>query len=207
MTVEGGDDGFREARKITVATLHQAGGSALPSRIRPVLPAVGIRARAFPVLAGSGDNLAVHRAIYAASRASVLVVACEGDPDVAYWGELMTRAAIARGLAGVVVDGGVRDVEAIRASAFPVYHRHVALSGARKAAAEEKRVGRPVRIGEVTVAAGDLVAADEDGVVVLPRERVDAILERAASIASREKELIRRIDRDERLVDLLEHGP
>ena len=119
-------------------------------------------APAYPVGCAPGDNLAVHVAVTKAPRGSVLVVDVGQVADRGYWGEVLTTAAEAAGLAGLVLDGGVRDVGALEAHGFPVFSSTVALTGATKD--KPGTVGMPVRVGGVLVSAGDWVVADVDGV-------------------------------------------
>lgn len=166
------------------ATLGEAGGLATDRRLKPAWPGAAIAAPAYPVGCTPGDNLAVHVAVTTAPRGSVLVVDVGRVPDRGYWGEVLTTAAEAAGLAGLVLDGGVRDVAALEAHGFPVFSATVALTGATK----DKRgtVGAPVKVGGVTVALGDWVVGDVDGVTVVPAGMLAAV--RAAGVARAAKE-------------------
>jgi 4-hydroxy-4-methyl-2-oxoglutarate aldolase len=115
---------------------------------------------------------------------SVLVVDVGQVPDRGYWGEVLTTAAEAAGLAGLILDGGVRDVAALEAHGFPVFSATIALTGATKD--KPGTVGTPVRVGGIQVAAGDWVVADVDGVAFVRRDAVDDVL--AAGRAREEKE-------------------
>src|SRR5580692_12598328 len=119
-----------------------------------------------PVGCTPGDNLAVHVAVTTAPRGSVLVVDVGRVIDRGYWGEVLTTGAEAAGLAGLVIDGGVRDVAALQAHSFPVFSSTIALTGATKD--QRGTVGVPVRVGGVTVSLGDWVVGDVDGVAVIP---------------------------------------
>jgi 4-hydroxy-4-methyl-2-oxoglutarate aldolase len=105
-------------------------------------------------------------------------------PDRGYWGEVLTTAAEAAGLAGLVIDGGVRDVAALEAHRFPVFSSTISLPGARKD--QPGTVGAPVTVGGVPVAMGDWVVGDVDGVTVVPEPSLDAV--RAAGEAREAKE-------------------
>ena len=131
--------------------------------------------QALPVRCSPGDNLAIHVAVAQARIGDVLVVQIDGDPDRGFWGEVLTTAAEAKGVVGLVIDGGVRDVAALEAHRFPVFSTMIALRGAVKVAAGS--VGAPVEVGGATVAAGDVVVGDVDGVVVVPAGRVEEVLE------------------------------
>jgi 4-hydroxy-4-methyl-2-oxoglutarate aldolase len=163
------------------ATLGESGGLAVHRRLRPVWPGASIAAPAYPVGCTPGDNLAVHVAVTKAPRGSALVVDVGQVIDRGYWGEVLTTAAEAAGLVGLVLDGGVRDVGALEAHGFPVFSAGVALTGATKD--KPGTVGLPVRIGGVEVSAGDWVVADVDGVTFVRRGSLDEVL-----VAGRERE-------------------
>ena len=157
------------------ATLGESGGRAADRRLRPAWPGAAIAAPAYPVGCTPGDNLAVHVAVTTAPRGSVLVVDVGHVVDRGYWGEVLTTAAEAAGLAGLVLDGGVRDVAALEAHGFPVFSSTIALTGATKD--KPGTVGTPVRVGGVEVALGDWVVADVDGVTFVPADSLDAVLD------------------------------
>jgi 4-hydroxy-4-methyl-2-oxoglutarate aldolase len=138
-------------------------------------------APAYPVGCTPGDNLAVHVAVTKAPRGSILVVDVGWVADRGYWGEVLTTAAEAAGLAGLVLDGGVRDVAALRAHGFPVFSSTIALTGATKD--KPGTVGAPVRVGGVLVSTGDWVVADVDGVTFVPGGALEDVL-----AAGRERE-------------------
>jgi 4-hydroxy-4-methyl-2-oxoglutarate aldolase len=116
-------------------------------------------------------------------RGSVLVVSASVFV-AGYWGEVLTVAAETAGVAGLVIDGGVRDIAALRARAFPVFARGVSMRGTRKASAPS--VGKPISLAGTPVAAGDLVVADDDGVLVLPASAVADTLARGRARADKE---------------------
>ncbi len=148
------------------ATIGESGGLAADRRLRPAWTGATVAAPAYPVGCTPGDNLAVHVAVTKAPQGSVLVVDVGQVADRGYWGEVLTTAAEAAGLAGLVLDGGVRDVAALEAHRFPVFSAAIALTGATKD--KPGTVGVPVRVGGVEVAAGDWVVADVDGVAFVP---------------------------------------
>ena len=187
-----------QARAFGAATLHEAfeRQGDLPAAIR----AAGTARLAGPALTVStrpGNNLLIHRALLQAQPGDVLVVGLTEQTadghDFGYWGDILTTAAIEKGVAGLVIDGCVRDIEAIRALGFPVFCRGTAIRGTAKA--PEGEVGAVVRIGAVEVARGDLVRGDADGVVVLPAARVAATLERAAQREAKERAIIEDLKR------------
>ncbi|MGH2662936.1 MAG: RraA family protein [Actinomycetota bacterium] len=146
---------------------------------------------AYPVRAMVGENSVIHRAVAQAPPGAVLVVDAEGHVDRAVWGDVLTVAALAGGVAGAVVDGAVRDLEAIRERGFCLFARGVSAAGPHKG--WEGTIGRPVQCGGVVVAKGDLVIGDGDGVVVVPAELVETTLEGASAARERERGWIDRI--------------
>jgi 4-hydroxy-4-methyl-2-oxoglutarate aldolase len=148
------------------ATLGESGGLATDRRLKPAWPGAVVAAPAYPVGCTPGDNLAVHVAVTTAPRGSVLVVDVGRVPDRGYWGEVLTTGAEAAGLAGLVIDGGVRDVAALQAHGFPVFSSTIALTGATKD--QRGTVGSPVKVGGIEVSWGDWIVGDVDGVTVVP---------------------------------------
>ena len=169
-------------QRLGSATLGEAGGFATDRRLKPAWRGAALAAPAYPVRCTPGDNLAVHVGVTTAPEGSVLVVDVGPVPDRGYWGEVLTTAAEAAGLAGLVLDGGVRDVAALEAHGFPVFSATIALTGATKD--KPGTVGSPVRVGGVRVALGDWVVADIDGVAFVPGDAIDDVL---AAGAGRER--------------------
>ena len=175
------EDIAAEMARLGSATIGESGGLAADRRLRPAWSGAAVAAPAYPVGCTPGDNLAVHVAVTAAPRGSVLVVDVGRVIDRGYWGEVLTTAAEAAGLAGLVLDGGVRDVAALEAHGFPVFSSAIALTGATKD--KPGTVGIPVRVGGVQVVLGDWVVADVDGVAFVRGDEVEGVL-----AAGRERE-------------------
>lgn len=185
------------------ATLHEAGKKigALPSFLKPCAPDVVLCGRAYPVLSPPGDNLWLHHAIYAASPGDVLVIAT-GDHEYGYWGEVMAVAAQARGIAGLVIDGGVRDSLRMLELGFPVFSAPACIRGTGKDVNGAGSLGASVMIGEVAVHRGDLVFGDADGVVVLPVDRAEAIVADGEARDAEEQEIFRRLRAGETTMEI-----
>jgi 4-hydroxy-4-methyl-2-oxoglutarate aldolase len=183
------------------STVAESGGEPLYRRIRPVWPGARLAGRAYTVLCHPGDNLAVHAAVPEAPSGWVLAVSVGGEADHAYWGEVLTVAATHAGLAGIVIDGKVRDTEAIASRKFPVFATGVALRGPSKTAGGS--VGQSAEIGGTIVHMGDWLVADADGVVVVDARRVDSVLAAAEARAWRERRLIDALGEGATTVDLL----
>lgn len=168
-------NGFRDVPTTTLADLLGR-EQIMDIGIRPLWPAPRLAGPAFPVCCPPGDNLMLHAAIYRAPAGSVIVVE-SGDLDYALAGGNVCAVAQRRGVAGFVLDGLVRDLGEVREAGFPVFGRGVIPKpGAKDAVAP---LGGPAACGGVAVHAGDVVVADEDGVVVVPAAQAGDLLERA----------------------------
>jgi 4-hydroxy-4-methyl-2-oxoglutarate aldolase len=166
------------------ATLGESGGHPMAPRIKAAWRGARISAPAYPVTCTAGDNLAIHVAVAEAPAESVIVASVGDEPARGYWGEVLTTGAEARGIVGLVIDGGVRDVSALEAHDFPVFSSMIALRGATKELAG--RVGGNATVGDVVVHEGDWIVADTDGVTVIARAQLDDVL--AAGRAREAKE-------------------
>ncbi|MEZ2389104.1 4-carboxy-4-hydroxy-2-oxoadipate aldolase/oxaloacetate decarboxylase [bacterium RCC_150] len=193
-----------EVTKLPSATLHEAAGrtGALPSRIRPAYPGAKLAGPAYPVICASGDNLWLHRAVYQASPGDVLVVAPTDDVDYGYWGEILSEAAIARGLGGLVIDGGVRDTGLLAAAGFPVFSSSICIRGTVKNPAAPGGTPSAVTLGEVRVSRGDLIVGDADGVVCVDREDIDSVMTAAVEREAKEEHIIQAIRAGQSTLDL-----
>lgn len=192
-------------RALDSATLGESGAHPMAARLRPVWPGASIVAPAYPVGCTPGDNLAVHVAVTRAPAGSVLVVDVGAVAGRGYWGEVLTTAAEARGIVGLVIDGGVRDVDALAAHGFPVFSSTIALPGATKQL--PGTVGTPVRVGGVTVAADDWIVADVNGVVVVPSGDVEAVLVAGRARAEKEQGFFGALQAGATTVELLGLDP
>ncbi|MBC8740904.1 4-carboxy-4-hydroxy-2-oxoadipate aldolase/oxaloacetate decarboxylase [Paraburkholderia sp. UCT31] len=187
------------ARNVPAAALHEAGGKigVLPTSIKPVVPGFKICGTAFTVHSPGGDNLWLHRAILAAKPGDVLVVYTNDAYDHGYWGEVMTTAAKVRGLAGLVIDGCVRDADLLEQIGFPVFSRGLSIRGTGKDYGAIGWLNAPVLLGNTTVEAGDLIVGDRDGVVAVPRARAAEVVAKAAQREIDEAAICKRIEAGE----------
>jgi 4-hydroxy-4-methyl-2-oxoglutarate aldolase len=172
--------------ELGAATLGESGGVPMAPRICAVWRGARLSAPAFPVTCSTTDNLAIHVAVAEAPTGSVLVVDVGDDGARGYWGEVLTTGAQARGLKGLVIDGGVRDVDALEAHGFPVFSTMIALRGATKQ--QPGRVGLPANVGGVEVDVGDWIVGDADGVTVIPAGRLDDVLAAGRARAAKEQQ-------------------
>ena len=188
------------------STVYEASGQpcALDPALRPAWPGARVSGPAFPVLCAVGDNLALHLAVETAPPGSVLVVSTTAPGASArllgYWGEVLSWAAISRGIAGLVIDEGVRDVDKLETMGFPVFARGISMAGTAKAVVGS--VGAPIQIGGVVVSSGDLVVADRDGVLSLPAALVERVLAAATARRAKEHDLVERVRGGARTLDL-----
>lgn len=157
--------------------------------IKPLAPTMRLAGPAVTVEVHAGDNLMIHAALKLASAGDVLVINGRGDLSHGIWGGLVTTMALRLGLAGVVVDGAVRDSDELVASGFPVFSRGINPTGGTKDGLGQ--VNMPISCGGVPVMPGDVVIGDADGIVVVPAPEAAAASERAAQ---REAAEARRIE-------------
>lgn len=188
--------------ELGAATLGESGALAMPARMRPVWPGAALAAPAFPVTCTPGDNLAVHVAVTRAPAGSALIVDVGDVAERGYWGEVLTTAAQSKGLAGLVIDGGVRDLAALERLAFPVFSATVALRGATKSFGGA--VGTTATVAGVTVECGDWVVGDVDGVVIVPGEWIEEIVTAGQKRTAREAGYFAALRGGETTVDLLD---
>jgi RraA family protein len=146
----------------------------LSSRIAPLASTMRIAGPALTIEVRPGDNLMIHAAMAMAQPGDVLVIDGKGDETCALMGEIMVSQCMAIGIAGVIIDGSVRDIEAIRALGFPMYAVGANPNGPTKLV--PGRLNWPVSVGGTTVHPGDLIVADADGVVVVERKKAASLM-------------------------------
>ena len=187
--------------ELGAATLGESGGVPLHPRIRPAWRGARLAAPAYIVSCSPGDNLAVHVAVTRAPVGSVLVVDVGDVAERGYWGEVLTTAAEAAGISGLVIDGGVRDITALEAHGFPVFATTIALQGATKQ--ESGSVGGAAAVGGVEISTGDWVVGDADGVTTVPAGRLGAVIEAGQARADKESNFFRELRAGRTTVELL----
>jgi 4-hydroxy-4-methyl-2-oxoglutarate aldolase len=190
------------AEWVSTATLHEASGrtGALPAAIKPIAVGMQLRGPAVTVSCSPGNNLLIHHAIYVAEPGDVLVVEIGQGDEYGYWGEIMTVAAQARGLGGLVIDGSVRDSARLEELAFPVFSRGICIRGTGKEPGGS--INDAIRLGDVDVTPGDLVVGDVDGVVVIGRDRVADVLTASTRREADEADQMQRLRGGERTIDI-----
>jgi 4-hydroxy-4-methyl-2-oxoglutarate aldolase len=181
-------DTYEELARLGAATVHEAAARSLVVDLPLVQVIPGSRAAgpARTVRCGQDDNLMVHAAIAEAERGEVLVLTMPEPAPVALVGELLATQALGRGVAAILVDAAVRDIEELRELGLPIWSRYVRVRGADKRVAGS--IGEPVDVGGATIRQGDVVVLDADGVVVVERERIAEVLSAARTRAEHEVE-------------------
>ena len=185
------------------ATLYEAAGRTgmVDPAIRPAWHGAKVCGPAVTVECPPCDNLMLHIAV-ANARPGVVIVATVGGYLLAgAWGEILTEAARARGVAGLVIDGAVRDIDAIEALRFPVFSRGLAIGSCTKE--RRGKLETPIQLGGTTVRTGDLVFGNADGVVIVERERIDEVYDAAIGRRDREAEIIRKLREGRTTLELL----
>jgi 4-hydroxy-4-methyl-2-oxoglutarate aldolase len=186
------------------ATLGESGARPLRPGLSPVWPGARTAGPARPVRCAVGDNLEIHHAVAAAATGDVLVAVVDGEPEHGWWGEVLTVAAMARGVAGLVIDACVRDSAAIATRRFPVWSAGLALPGARKVT--RGQLDAPIAVRGASVSPGDWVAADEDGIVVIDGDRLDAVRDAGQGRAAREAQMFEDLAQGRTTIELLGLG-
>ena len=185
---------FDELARLGVATVHEAMGKGglVDVPLVQVVPGSRAAGRARTARCGPADNLMAHAAVAHAEPGDVLVLTMSEPEPVALVGDLLVTQAIRQGVAALLVDGAVRDVEELRELGLPVWTRWVRARGATKEHVGELDV--PVVVGGAAIDPGDVVVLDADGAVVVPAARVDEVTARAqererSEVAAREQYL------------------
>jgi len=199
-------DSIRALRDFGSATIYEAQGAkgALDSGIKPIHPDMRVAGPALTVDTRPADNLMLHYAMLKARPGDVLVVDAKGFVEAGPWGDIFTEQALKIGLAGLIINGAVRDASAITRMGFPVFCRGLSIKGTGKN--QPGKLNVPVCIGDVQINPGDIVVGDQDGVVVVRRDEVDFALSSSRAREAKEAMFRERIGNGATTVDLLELG-
>ena len=196
-------DRFERFGDFDPATLYEASGrrGMVDPAIRPAWRGARVCGPAVTVECPPGDNLMLHVAVAHARPGVVIVASVGGYLQAGAWGEILTEAARARGIAGLVIDGAVRDIDAIEASGFPVFSRGLAIGSCTKERAG--KVDVVIQLGGAAVRPGDLVFGNADGLVIVERDRIDDVYQAAAGRRRKELEIITKLREGRTTIELL----
>jgi regulator of RNase E activity RraA len=185
-------DAFGNASSAQVADCMMRLG-AMDRGLRPIWPSSRVVGSAVTVWCHSGDNLMLHKALSLAVPGDIVVMNTQGNLANSGFGELLASSAVKIGVRAVIVDGTVRDSEALEALALPVYARGLCPNGCNKDGAGE--VGAPIACGGVAVLPGDVIIADRDGVTVVPLRDAAEVAKLAQAQIAREQKRLAEIER------------
>lgn len=189
-------------REFGSATVHEAIGrrGLMKPYMRPIAPGLRTAGNAVTVLVHPGDNTMIHVAIEVCRPGDVLVVACSADCTDGMVGDLLCSSMMAHGVTGLILDVGCRDISELREMGFPVWSRAISAKGTIKATLGQ--VNTPVVCAGVTVMPGDVVVADDDGVVIVPFPEIEDALQQSKQRVAKEAAKRKRLQAGELGIDI-----
>ncbi|MDG9759970.1 4-carboxy-4-hydroxy-2-oxoadipate aldolase/oxaloacetate decarboxylase [Pseudomonas sediminis] len=194
----------RQLSQLGSATIYEAQGAfgALDAGMKPLSPGMKVAGPVFTVDVRPGDNLMLHYALLHVQPGDVLVVDAKAFIEAGPWGDILTEQALHKGVAGLVINGSVRDVQAIQEMGFAVFCRGVSIKGTAKK--QSGKINVAVTIGDVTIQPGDYIFGDVDGLVVVPAANLSSVLESALAREHVEANFRMKIREGVSTVELLE---
>ncbi|MEM3193047.1 MAG: 4-carboxy-4-hydroxy-2-oxoadipate aldolase/oxaloacetate decarboxylase [Candidatus Parvarchaeota archaeon] len=180
----------RKLAEYGVATVCEAQGKTgvMLDYMRPIQHGVSVAGRAITVECTAADNLMIHAALEICHKGDILVVSTPKETRNGYFGELMANSAMSKGVSALIIDGGIRDSESIRKLKFPVWCKYIYAVGTTKK--NPGNINKEIKCGGISISGGDFVVADDDGVVVVKKEMLKSVIEKAQERV--EKEVITR---------------
>jgi 4-hydroxy-4-methyl-2-oxoglutarate aldolase len=196
------EQSFEEIANIGTATIYEAAGrsGAVDLPLRQLIPGTRVAGPARTAMCAQGDNLMVHAAVAGAQPGDVLVLTMPEPEAVALVGDLLATQAKVRGVAAILVDGAVRDVDDLVEIGLPIWARYVSIKGATKEF--PGAVDVPVEVGDALVSPGDVVVLDPDGAVVIEQGRLDEVLTASGERLEREAAKREKLQQGELSYDL-----
>ncbi|WP_266082648.1 4-carboxy-4-hydroxy-2-oxoadipate aldolase/oxaloacetate decarboxylase [Haladaptatus caseinilyticus] len=192
--------GFEKVPSSIVSDVTGNVGVAMDSGMKPIYNGAELAGTAITVKASPGDNLIIHKAITLAKPGDVLVIDANGYLETGHLGELMCTSCKANDLAGIVIDGAIRDRKEIEEMEFPVYARGVHPQGPLKQ--DPGSINVTISCGGVTVDPGDIVVGDDEGIAIVPSENALSILERSHEKMDAEDNIRKRIQNGDYLFEI-----
>ena len=193
---------YSELAALGVATVYEASGQRglIDVQLTQVIPGSRVAGPARTVRCGQGDNLMVHAVLSRAQPGEVLVLTMPRPEPIALVGDILATQAKVRGVAAMLIDAAVRDVDELVELGLPIWARYVRARGPKKT--EVGAIDEPVTMGDAVIRAGDVVVLDGDGAVVVERERLSEVLQAARGRAEQETEKRAQLEQGELTYDL-----